>query len=554
MTALAEKIKQCFLPLLISAIFFSHPVYAKSEKFDYLIRNAVVFDGDSYSPSNVDVAILDDKIAAMGKLDASDAVHIVEGKGLVLSPGFIDSHTHSDFNPLVYPDLPNKITQGVTSEVVGNCGMSAAPVLGEQEKHICEVWSREGVDIKKPSWKTFEEYKKTILKKGLRTNFSALIGHGNLRAAVMGYSPQPATPSEILKMKALLRESMDEGAAGISFGLIYLPGIFAQKDELTDLCREAGRRGGVCAFHMRSEGSQLLESIQEVIDIARQTKARIQISHLKAGGRKNWDKIDRAFELIEKARGEGLEIEADAYPYTATSAELGIILPDAIYQREDRTKLFSNLLKREELISQLRKHYQAREMRWETIMIGVAAEKKYKKWEGKTIREISLKEGKEPERILVELLAGNHFQVSAFNFSQSEDVVAKVEAQTYVSVGSDSVADGSAKPHPRAFGTFPRMFHVYVTENKILKTGELIRKMTSLPADHFRLKNRGRIKTGYFADLVLFDAGEMQDIADYENSSALSKGVRWVFINGQPVIQAGTALKNKPGRLLAPGQ
>lgn len=554
MTAFFQKTKKClfFLPLFLFVCSF--PVFAKSEKFDFLIRDAVVFDGDSYKPISADVGILDDKIAAVGKLNASDAARVIEGRGLVLAPGFIDAHTHSDFNPLVYPGLPNKITQGVTTEIVGNCGMSAAPVLGEQEKHIQEVWAREGVEIKKPSWRTFEEYKKVLLKKGLQTNFTALVGHGNLRAAVMGYSPKPAGPTEILKMKALLRESMNEGAAGISFGLIYLPGLFAQKEELTELCREAGRRGGVCAFHIRSEGSMLLEAIEEAIDIARVTKARVQISHLKAGGRKNWEKISEAFALIEKARAEGLAVEADAYPYTATSAELAIILPDAIYQREDRAELFANPLKREELLAELRKHYQAREMRWETVMIGAAAGKKYKKWEGKTIREISLKEDKEPEKVLVELLNGTKFQVSAFNFSQSEDVVAKVEAKPYVSVGSDSVADGSAKPHPRAYGTFARMFHVYVSENKILQTGELIRKMTSLPADHFRLKNRGRIKAGYFADLVLFDAGEMKDIADYKNSSALSEGVRWVFINGTPVVAAGKPLKDKPGRVLAPGQ
>lgn len=554
MTVFFKKTKQCLFLLVFFLLPVSFPVSAKSEKFDYLVRGAVIFDGDSFKPLSGDVGILDDKIAAVGKLDASDAVRVIEGRGLVLAPGFIDAHTHSDFNPLTYPSLPNKITQGVTTEIVGNCGMSAAPVLGEQGKHIREVWAREGVEIKKPSWRTFGEYKKTLLRKGLQTNFSALVGHGNLRAAVMGYAPKPAGPTEILKMKALLRESMNEGAAGISFGLIYLPGLFAQKEELTELCREAARQGGVCAFHIRSEGSMLLESIQEAIEIARAAKARVQISHLKAGGRKNWDKISQAFELIEKARREGLQIEADAYPYTATSAELAIILPDAIYQREDRAELFSNPLKREGLLADLRKHYQDREMRWETIMIGAAAGKKYKKWEGKTIREISLERDEEPEKILVELLNGTRFQVSAFNFSQSEDVVAKVEAKPYVSVGSDSVADGSAKPHPRAFGTFARMFHVYVSENKILQTGELIRKMTSLPADHFRLKNRGRIKAGYFADLVLFDAGEMKDMANYKNSSALSEGVRWVFINGRPVVEDAKPLKNKPGRVLAPGQ
>lgn len=542
-----------FAPFLLLFLSLNLSVSAQSEKFDILIRNAAVFDGDGFRPLKVDVGILGDRIVAVGDLKTDSAGEVIDAKGLVLSPGFIDAHTHSDFNPLVYDNLPNKILQGVTTEVVGNCGMSAAPLYGEQQKRVREVWAREGVQIETPDWKSFADYKKALLKKGMQTNFSALVGHGNLRTAVMGLSARPASTTEILEMRKMLKRAMNEGAAGISFGLIYLPGLYAQKEELTGLCREAAAWNGICAFHMRSEGSNLVESIREVVEIARETKARVQISHLKAGGRKNWDKIDAAFAEIEKGRQEGLDIQADAYPYTATSAELGIILPDKIFQLANRDEIFRDPSKREELLEDLRHHYQARDMKWDTVMIGAAAKKKYESFEGKTILEISRKTGTEPEKILVDLLVDNDFEISAFSFSQSEAVVSKVESQTYVSVGSDSVADGSRKPHPRAFGTFPKMFRLFVREKRSLQLGELIHKMTAMPADHFLMKDRGRVKPGYFADLVLFDAGAMNDRADYEKSTAPAEGVKWVFINGKAVVRDGEAQKSHPGRVLAPG-
>ncbi len=527
---------------------------APPEQYDYLIKNAVIFDGESYRPVTGDAAILGDRIAAVGDLSGAAARNVIEAKGLTLAPGFIDAHTHSDFNPLVYAGLPNKILQGVTTEITGNCGMSAAPVQGRLEDKVREIWAREGVEIDKPDWQSFEEYKKTVLQKGLTGNLSSLTGHGNLRAVVMGYEPRKAAQGEILEMRKMLQAAMREGSAGISFGLIYLPGIYADAEEITQLCAEAAAANGICAFHMRSEGAMLLEAIREVIAVARATKARIQISHLKAGGRKNWDKIGQALALIEEARKEGLDVAADAYPYTATAAELGVILPDAIFQSEDREDLFKNPLRRGELLEKLRAHYQERSMKWDTVMIASAARKEYRDWEGKSILQIAVEKKLEPEKLLVELLADNNFEVSGFNFGQSEDVVFKVESKPYVSVGSDSVADGSRKPHPRAWGSFPRMFRVFVRDRKILGLGELIRKITSMPADHFRLENRGRIKAGAFADLVLFDAGEIADTADYQYSKEPSRGVRWVFVNGRPVLKNGEMTAERPGRVLGPGR
>ncbi len=527
-------------------------LYAQDKVYDVLIREALIYDGENTKPFRGDVGIAGEKISGIGNLKDAKAEKTIDAKGLVLAPGFIDAHTHSDFNPLIYPKLFNKILQGVTSEVVGNCGMSAAPVLGGHRKKIREIWAREGVKIPEVNWKSFKEYSKALMAEGLATNFVGLVGHGNLRSAVMGYSPKKASKSEIAEMKKMLGQAMSEGAAGVSFGLIYLPGIFAQKEELVELCREAGKRGGVCAFHMRSEGSRLIESIEEVISIGRAAKASIQISHLKAGGKTNWPKIDEAFRLIEKARREGMRITADAYPYTATAVELGVVLPDEIYQREDRVALFRDPAKRASLLAELREYYQKRKRDWSTVMIASVENKKYRKYEGLTIQVIASETGKEPVALLVEMLAETNFEVSSFGFSQSEEGVDRVILRPYVAIGSDSIADGSRKPHPRAFGTFPKIFSRYSRRQKTLELGEAIRKMTSLAADQFGVAGRGRIKEGNFADLVLFDAAEIRDFSTYESPALLPRGVKWVFVNGTAEVKNGKPTGEKAARFLSP--
>jgi len=532
-------------------LFSAVPASADQKEYDFLIRGAVIFDGESLRSTHGDVGILGDKIAFVG--DAPEGVsgrEEINAQGLVLAPGFIDAHTHSDFNPLVYPKLPNKLLQGVTTEVTGNCGMSAAPVLGGHGKQIRSVWAREGVEIGSVKWRTYGEYVRRIEKKGMPGNFIGLAGHGNLRSAVMGNAPRAASAGEIAQMKKLLGEAMDEGARGISYGLVYLPGIFANEEELTELCREAAKRFGVCAFHMRNEGSNLIPAIREAINIGRQAQARIQLSHLKAAGRNNWPLIDEAFKMIEEARLDGVKITADAYPYVASYAELGVVLPDDIYSREDRIDLFRNPLQRQALLEKLRAHYEAKAMKWDSVMIASAKGRRWRKYEGKTLLEIARTTGQQPEEFLIDILGSTKFETSAFYFSQSESVVSQVLEKTYVTVGSDSIADGSRKPHPRAYGTFPRIFGEYVRGRKTLELGDAIRKMTSLPADQFGLEDRGRIRQGMAADLVLFDAGEITDRATYSDPSASNLGIRWVFVNGRPAVEKGKWTEKKYGRIL----
>lgn len=524
-----------------------------ARQYDYVIQNALVYDGDSVKGRRADVAIKDDKIARIGKIKKFTAGETIDGKTFVLAPGFIDTHTHSDFNPLVFPDLPNKVMQGVTTEVVGNCGMSAAPVLGTHKERISGVWAREGVQVGDlVKWRTFKEYREALEKKGMMSNFVGLVGHGNLRSAVMGFTPRPASLGEVDEMRTMLRQAMKDGAAGVSYGLIYLPGIYAQEDELVDLCREAGQSGGLCAFHMRNEGSQVIEALEETLRIGKKAGAPVEISHLKAAGKNNWDKIKQAFKLIEDARRSGQHVGADVYPYTGSFAELGVVLPDAIYQREDRMDYFRNPLKRDELLNELRKYYEERGMKWDSVMIAATANEKYWPYEGKTIRQIARETNTEPELFLTQILADTRFEVSAYFFSQSEEVVSEVVEKIYTTIGSDSIADGSRRPHPRAFGTFPKVLGDFARERRLFSMGEAVRKMTSLAADQFFLKNRGKIKKGYYADIVLFDAGEVKDKADYENPKASPKGIRWVFVNGKAVVKNGEYTGVKNGRFLAP--
>lgn len=543
-----------FLLFFIFAVvsISERPARAEEKAYDFLIKDALIYDGTSPRGFKGDVAIHGPYIAAVDdNIPEAEAREVIQAEGRVLAPGFIDAHTHSDFNPLIYPGLRHKLLQGVTTEIVGNCGMSAAPILGPHAEHIRSVWAREGVVLpQEMNWRTFQEYREALESAGLDNHMAALVGHGNIRSAVMGFTPAPASQSQIEDMKKLVGEAMKDGAYGISFGLIYLPGTFAKEEEITELCREAARHRGVCAFHMRSESSMLLEAIGEAVRIGERASAQIQISHLKAAGKKNWDKIEKAFHLIDDARTRGQRILADAYPYTASFAELGVILPEATFEREDRLSLFKDLFKRDQLLKELKDYYEKRKMNWEAVMIASAREDRYLSYEGKTMKQLSKELNRAPEQVLVDLLADNQFEVSAFSFSQSQEVVDRVIAQPYVVLGSDSIADGSRKPHPRAFGTFPRAIRRYTKEEKILNLGEMIRKMTSMVANHFGLEGRGVIATGYYADLVLFDPNKIKDRATYELPSELSEGIEWVFLNGEAVIYNGELLAAKKGHVL----
>ncbi|MBP9865303.1 MAG: D-aminoacylase, partial [Candidatus Omnitrophica bacterium] len=539
--------------LLGGFIMFIPTASARAEKplYDIVITNASVYDGVSVLEKHMDVALTGDTIRAVGKIAPHQARIVIDAKGLVLAPGFIDAHTHSDFNPLIYPGLSNKILQGVTTEITGNCGMSAAPVLGAQADEEQKVWAREGVSIPaKLAWGDFKAYAEALQKAGLVTNHAALIGHGNLRGSVMGFAARKPTRGEMRAMKKILEDSLEQGAAGLSFGLVYLPGIYADSEEIAELCAVVKKHDGVCAFHIRSEGDHLVESIQEALDAGKATGVKIQLSHLKAGGKKNWSKIDDVFKLIESYRSQGVRVAADMYPYTAGYAELAGVLPPFYYEMQERLAFFKDPSNYPEIESRIHDYYKGQPEKWKEVAVGAIAGGKFPKYEGRTLQAIADKTKRSPEKVLIELLAATDFEVSAFYFSQSAEVAEKVLLAPYTAVGSDSIADGSTYPHPRAYGTFPRIFSQYVRGDRKLLPGRAIRKMTSEPARQFGLKDRGEIRAGYKADLVLFDLAAIQEHSDYAHPRLACEGVRWVFVNGVPAVKDGKFQDRRAGLLL----
>ena len=525
--------------LFLFFLLFLPAVLEAAEPFDFLIKKATVYDGSGNASFKADVAIRGDRILKVAPAILGESQRVIYADDFILSPGFIDTHTHSDFNPWSYPFLENKITQGVTTEVVGNCGMSAAPISGSHSKKIHKIWAREGVRIPTElEWKSFSGYKQAFEARSY-TNFVGLVGHGNLRNAVMGSDTSEALDVQINAMRTLLRAALKEGARGLSFGLVYLPGIFASEKEILELCKEVAKVDGVCTFHMRSEGRRLVEAVGEVLRIAEKADVRVQISHLKAGGRDNWPKIAQVLELINEAQKKGLQVGADVYPYTAGFAELAVTLPDKYYRRPDRTRFFQNPANHDEVVEALKKRYAKQPTKWESIVVATIPSGQFSEYEGLSLQRIAYMEGKHPARILVELLVATNFQASAFYFTQSPQVVEQVIKHTHTSIGSDSIADGSSTPHPRAFGTFPKLIRESYAGYNDLKIEAMIHKMTGLAAKQFGLKDRGFVKETYFADLLLWKAEEVHDRADYSSPAQLSQGMQWVFINGVPVIKEG---------------
>ncbi len=525
--------------------------HAETKVYDYLIHGATVYDGVRISGETADVAVRDGRIVAVGARLEGTAKETLNASGLTLAPGFIDAHTHSDFNPLSYPNLPNKLLQGVTTEVTGNCGMSAAPVYGKQREEIHSVWAREGVEIPAEiPWDSVADYRRVLEQAGMLTNHVFLVGHGNLRGAVMGFEARRAGKKEIQAMKKKLREALKQGASGLSFGLVYLPGVFADRAEIESLCSEVKHFDGVCAFHVRSEGERLVESIAEALEIGRKTGVKIQLSHLKAGGEKNWPKIDGVFRLIQQTQNDGVRVAADVYPYTSGYAELAAVLPAVYYERPHRDAFLKDKNHWPEIEAALQESYRDQPDHWKSVALGAVPEGPFRKYGGLTLHEIAHKTKHTPEHMLLEILAGTNFHASAFYFNQSEEIMGRVLAKNYVAVGSDSIADGSAYPHPRAYGTFPKVFREFVREKSSLVLGRVICKMTSQPAAHFGLRDRGQVRAGFAADLVIFDPEKIRDTSEYAHPSKMSLGVQWVFVNGVLAVSDGRATDVKAGRFL----
>ncbi len=510
-----------FVILLISLQSFSQTTY------DILINNGKIIDGTGNNWYYGNVAIKDGKIVAIGKKLQGEATKTIDATGLIIAPGFIDVHTHSE-NIMQKPTADNFIYDGVTTLVTGNCGSSNV--------NLKEFFRK--VDSTKPS-----------------VNMASLIGHNSVRIEVMGMSNRVATIEEIKKMEALVEQGMKDGAVGLSTGLIYIPGTYCSTDEVVSLAKVSAKYNGVYASHIRNEESGVIDAINEAIDIGRKANLPVEISHFKAGYKANFGKSKEMVALVEAARKEGLDVTVDQYPYTASSTNLGVRLPDwalaggndSLLLRLQNPLLHQKIIK--EMLEQIKKYKQ------KNYAFAVVANCKMDSTlNGKNISQINVLKGRKPkakeeaETILDIMKIGGAQMVY---HSMSEEDVKYIMQYPYNMIASDAgVATGSGMPHPRAYGTNARVLGKYVREEKVIRLEDAIRKMTSLPAQKFQLKDRGIIKEGMAADIVIFDENKVGDISTFENPHHFSVGFAFVLVNGKLVVDAGKHTGVRSGKIL----
>ncbi|MDW8083033.1 MAG: D-aminoacylase [Sulfolobales archaeon] len=504
-------------------------------KFDLVIKNGVIIDGSGSPLFRADVGIVGDSIRSIGDLESLSAEKVVDASDLFVAPGFIDIHNHSDISIFELPTADNYILQGVTTIVIGNCGSSPAPLSdinrSEYESRMKSV--RPDVTV---TWTSFREYLNALEDLRPSINIAALVGHGTIRAAVLGYEDVKPSTKDLEVMKELVREAMEAGAFGLSTGLRYVPSMFADKNEVVELAKVVARYGGIYSTHMRNQGIGLIDSVVESIEVGLESGAGIQISHLKASGRASWGKTSGALALISDYAGRGYDVSADAYPYEAYSMGLLALLP-AEYRSGSREEVLKKL-RNSSVVEKLKAEFAA-EVHWEDVQI--ARSPSNERFEGMRISQIARELGLDPVEAVVKLLIEDDLATRIVGFTMDPEEVCEVVSHPLVAIGSDGsvTKPGVGKPHPRSYGTFPRVIARYVREKKILPLSEAVRKMTSLPARKLGLWDRGLIRPGLRADIVVFDYFTIEDTATYADPHRYPSGVKYVVVNGRVVVENG---------------
>ncbi|MFQ5562142.1 MAG: amidohydrolase family protein [Parvularculaceae bacterium] len=536
------------------------PDAAQSVTYDVIIRGGVVYDGSGAPGRVADIAIEGDRIAAIGDLNGAAADTIVEADGRAVAPGFINMLSWA-VNDLIEDGRGlGDLKQGVTLEVFGE-GVSYGPWSEEMK---VEAKARQSDIVYDIDWTTLGEYLDYLERRGISPNVASFVGATTLRIHEVGYDNRPATPEELEKMTALVRQAMREGALGVGSSLIYAPANFADTDELIALARAAGEYGGMYISHIRSESKDVLQAVDELIRIAREANTPAEIYHLKASGRANWNKLDDIVARVEAARAEGLKITADMYVYPASSTGLDAAMP--LWVQEGGYDKWAERLQDPEIRAKVAKAIREPS---EEFVSGIAnaggpdgvllvgfRNPDLRKYIGKTLAEVSAERGTSYEETAMDLVVEDGSRVQVVYFSMSEENVAKKAALPWVSFGSDGGAmapEGvflKQSTHPRAYGNFARIFAKYVREQKVLTIEEAVRKLTSLPAGNLKLKDRGLLAPGYYADVVIFDPETIEDKATFAEPHQLAVGVRDVFVNGVLTISDGAHTGAKAGRVL----
>jgi N-acyl-D-amino-acid deacylase len=528
---------------------------ALKKDFDLIIRGGYILDGSGAEAFEADIGISENYIKEIGQILSVRGKSVIEAKDLVVCPGFIDAHDHTDVELLVNPKAESSIRQGITTLVSGNCGGSPFPIAEEiyeeSKENLKELYQ---LDL---TWRDINGFFSRLEEKGIALNYSTLVGQGAIRGAAMGFNDRPPSQEELEKMKKMVAENIESGAVGLSTGLEYAPGSYAKADEIIELCKVVAQNGGVYATHMRDEGDELLESLDETIDVARKTGVSVEISHLKIAYPRNWHKIDAALVKIEEAKKNGISIFCDRYPYIAGSTGLSFYFP--LWAREGTTDEFLAKLKDPALESRLRAHVAEQEKKlgsWDKVVISSVVTEKNKIFEGKSVLEGAEKTGKSPYDFMKDLLIEERNRVGMVIFMMKEENLKRILAHPLVGVGSDGSAVAPygllhrGKPHPRHYGTFPRVLGKYVREEKIVPMPEMLKKITSIPAQKFGFGKRGTLKSGYFADIVIFDPDKVIDKATWTDPHQYPEGIEYVLVNGKVVIKEGDHTGDLPGKVL----
>lgn len=533
-----------------------------SSDFDIVISNGRIVDGTGAPWFRGDVCILDDRIAAIGDLHSAKARTRIDAAGFVVAPGFIDMLGQSEFSVLVDSRAASKITQGVTSEVTGE-GTSIGPLNDRMIEAASPIYKHFGIAA---DWRTLAEYFKRLDERAHPAiNIATFVGAGGVRNYVIGEDDRPATPQELDQMKKLVAEAMEQGALGLSSSLQYMPDRFATTDELIALAGVAAGYGGVYLTHQRSEGNRIFESLEEVFTIAEKAKIPAEIWHLKTAYKANWGKMSEVLARIEAARARGLDITANQYPYIRASNGLDACLP--LWVREGGVDKMLARLKDPAQRERIKKEMEdptvsAWENQWygsgggEGVLVVSVLDDNLKKFEGRNLSEIGRMLSKDPRDAVMDLVIAARAQVSCVLSIMSEDDVKTALKHPLVSIDTDSEAraeDGplsESKSHPRAWGTFARILGKYVREEKLLTLEEAVRKMTSRPASRVGLGDRGILRPGMKADIVVFDPEAIRDVSTFEDPNHYSVGMKYVLVNGRAVIAEGKITAERPGRAL----
>jgi N-acyl-D-amino-acid deacylase len=503
------------------------------ELFEWRIRNARIVDGSGNPWFRGDVAVNGDRIVAIGDLP-EPSIQDLDAGDRFLAPGFVDAHTHSDFSLPTFPRGESRLSQGVTTEVGGNCGLSPFPVNPSKLDLLKQSTSFLATKLTW-EWESTADYLRHLEHRPLGPNFVPLVAHGAVRLAVMGFAQRAPNLEELEEMKRLVAEAMEAGAAGLSSGLVYAPGSYASVEELIELCRVVAQYGGVYTTHMRDESGGLLQSVEESLRVGQEAGVPVHISHHKASGQAYWGKVRESLARVDEARRSGQDVTLDQYPYTGSSTTFTRFLPG--WALEGGVGALLDRLQtpdvRERIVAEAE---QDKTFTWDQVMVSAVRKLEHTHYEGITIEELGKQQGNTPLEAALELLLAEEGPFSIIRFGISEEDMEYVMRHPAVMIGSDGYSMSPAlgsKPHPRSYGTFARILGVYVREKSLLSLEEAVRKMTSFPAARFKLWDRGLIRPGNVADLVLFDADQIQDTATFADPHQYARGVDWVMVGGK---------------------